>query len=103
MCYSYLALIESQNRNTGVSESKKVYNNALTKYLPETLPSSTDSLKLIKFTSDVKALYQNTTNGAVYDTMGYLTKNGVTWLHSQYADSYSYSIPIIEFVLGNLK
>lgn len=103
MCYSYLALIENQNRNNGVSESKKVYNNALTRYLSKTLLSSTDSLNLIKFTSDVKVLYQNTTNGVVYNTIGYLTKNGVTWLHSQYADPYSYSIPIIEFVLGNLK
>lgn len=100
---SYLVPIESHISSKGMGESTKIYNNALTKYLPETLPSGTDSLRLIKFTSDVKVLYQNTTNGIVYDTMGYLTKNGVTWFHSQYGNAYPYSIPIIEFVLGNLK
>lgn len=100
---SYLVPIESHISSKGMGESTRIYNNALTKYLPQTLPSDADSLNLIKFTSDVKILYQNTTNGVVYDTMGYLTKNGVTWFHSQHANAYPYNIPIMEFVLGNLK
>lgn len=100
---SDLSIITSYVHNTGVNASTKVYNNVLTKYLPETIPSNNDGQNLIKFVSGTTVLYQNTTNGVVYDTMGYMTKNGITWLHSQDADAYLYSIPIIEFVLGNLK
>ena len=89
-----------------VGTSNKVVNNSLTNYLPDAIVGDTDNQYLINFSSDVTVLYKNTTNGIIYDSIGYRKNNNYTWLHYQlyrlFGDE-AILIPIIEFTLGELK
>ncbi len=93
--------IDSITYSEEIGTSKKQLNNPLTNYLPDELYGYTDSQQLINFINDVTVLYKNTTNNNTYDSVGYITKNGKTWFHSQLM-SISYLVPIIQFTIGRL-
>ena len=98
---SALDIISSAVTDSKVGNHKKVINNSLTYYLPDIIAGGEDNLNLIKFSEDVTVLYKNETNNIEYDSIGYMIKNGKTWLHSQYLSNY-YIIPMIQFALGQL-
>ncbi len=99
-----LYLIDTSIINKGVDTSIKQINNSLTNYLPDKLNGDYDDQGLIHFINNVTVLYKNNTNNATYDTMGYLSKNGKIWFHSQLMNnSGAYVIQAIQFTLGELK
>ena len=98
---SALDIISTSTTDSKVGNHKKVINNGLTYYLPDLFAGGEDNLNLIKFSEDATVLYKNVTNNTEYDSIGYMIKNGKTWLHSQYI-SNKYVIPIIQFTLGQL-
>ena len=98
---SALDIISTSTTDSKVGNHKKVINNGLTYYLPDLFAGGEDNLNLIKFSEDATVLYKNVTNNTEYDSIGYMIKNGKTWLHSQYI-SNKYVIPMIQFTLGQL-
>ena len=54
------------------------------------------------FNSKVNVLYQTTYNNVVYDKIGYLKENNVTWFNIGVSTFINYA-PIIEFVMGRLE
>ncbi len=93
--------IDSITYSEEIGTSTKQLDNPLTNYLPDELYGYTDSQQLINFINDVTVLYKNTTNNNTYDSVGYITKSGKTWFHSQLM-SISYLVPIIQFTIGRL-
>ena len=99
-----LSIIDTSVDNEGIGISTKQINNSLTNYLPNELRGDNDGQRLIHFTNDATVLYKNTTNNNVYDSIGYLTKNGKTWFHAQLmSNSGAYIIQAIQFVVNQLK
>lgn len=54
------------------------------------------------FNSKVNVLYQTTYNNVVYDKIGYLKENNVTWFNIGVSTFINY-VPIIEFITGRLE
>ena len=98
---SNLDIIKENTRSSSVGNHFKVLNNSLTYYVPSLINGGNDALDLIKYADDAIILYKNETNNIEYDSMGYISKNGKVWLHSQYI-SIPYIVPMIQFTLGQL-
>ena len=98
---SNLDIIKENTRSSSVGNHFKVLNNSLTYYVPNLINGGNDALDLIKYADDAIILYKNETNNIEYDSMGYISKNGKVWLHSQYI-SIPYIVPMIQFTLGQL-
>ena len=105
----YLDIIKSNGYRDGSSSAhqvlaKKMIENNLTKYMPETFNETLEQQTLIKFKEEVSVLYQYEYNDQIYDLMGLYSKDNTNWLHihSAYYVSFYYAL-MVEYVLGHLS